>query len=62
MTEETKNWGIGIVRVELKEVRPPEDVQDAMNMVIKAENEKQAALDFATAAEDQGRRRESAPR
>ena len=51
MTEETKNWGIGIVRVELKEVRPPEDVQDAMNMVIKAENEKQAALDFATAAE-----------
>ena len=51
MTEETKSWGIGIVRVELKEVRPPEDVQDAMNMVIKAENEKQAALDFATAVE-----------
>ena len=51
MTEETASWGIGIVRVELKEVKPPEDVQDAMNMVIKAENEKRAALDFATAAE-----------
>lgn len=51
MAEETKNWGIGIVRVELKEVQPPEDVQATMNMVIKAENEKQAALDFATATE-----------
>ena len=51
MSAETKNWGIGIVRVELKEVKPPGDVQDAMNMVIKAENDKQSALDFATAAE-----------
>ena len=51
ISEETKNWGIGIVRVELKEVQPPQDVQQTMNTIIQAENEKQAALDFATAAE-----------
>ncbi len=48
---ETKDWGIQIVRVELKEITPPEDVQDTMNRVIKAENEKDAATDFATAKE-----------
>ena len=51
MKGETENWGISIVRVELKEIQPPEDVQDTMNMVIKAENEKDAAIDFAHAAE-----------
>lgn len=48
---ETKNWGIDIVRTELKEINPPEDVQETMNKVVKAENEKQAAVDFATAEE-----------
>ena len=50
---ETKNWGIDIVRTELKEINPPKDVQDTMNKVVKAENEKIAALDFASAAETQ---------
>ena len=45
------DWGIHTVRVELKEVQPPKDVQDTMNTVIKAQNEKDAALDFATAVE-----------
>lgn len=48
---ETKNWGIEIVRTELKEIDPPRDVQETMNKVVKAENEKIAAKDFATAAE-----------
>lgn len=48
---ETKSWGIEIIRTELKEIDPPADVQDTMNKVIKAENEKIAAIDFATAAE-----------
>src|SRR5450830_550235 len=48
---ETKNWGIEIVRTELKEIDPPKDVQETMNKVVKAENEKVAAIDFATAAE-----------
>ena len=48
---ETKNWGIEILRTELKEIDPPQDVQETMNKVVKAENEKIAAIDFATAAE-----------
>ncbi|MEK6883084.1 MAG: SPFH domain-containing protein, partial [Nanoarchaeota archaeon] len=51
VTKETKNWGIDVVRTELKEIDPPQDVQDTMNKVVKAENEKIAALDFASATE-----------
>lgn len=56
---ETANWGLEVVRTELKEIDPPKDVQDTMNKVVKAENEKQAAVDYATAAETQadGQRR-----
>ena len=49
--EETISWGIQIVRTELKEIDPPKDVQETMNKVVKAENEKIAAIDSATAAE-----------
>jgi regulator of protease activity HflC (stomatin/prohibitin superfamily) len=48
---ETKNWGIEILRTELKEIDPPQDVQETMNKVVKAQNEMVAAVDFATAAE-----------
>jgi regulator of protease activity HflC (stomatin/prohibitin superfamily) len=48
---ETASWGIEIVRTELKEIDPPKDVQETMNKVVKAENEKIAAVDFATATE-----------
>jgi regulator of protease activity HflC (stomatin/prohibitin superfamily) len=51
MREETNHWGIDIVRTELKEIDPPSDVQVTMNKVVKAENEKVAAIDFATATE-----------
>jgi regulator of protease activity HflC (stomatin/prohibitin superfamily) len=51
MREETTHWGIEIVRTELKEIDPPQDVQETMNKVVKAENEKVAAVDFATAVE-----------
>lgn len=51
LLEETKSWGIEIIRTELKEIEPPRDVQDTMNKIVKAENEKIAAVDFATAAE-----------
>jgi regulator of protease activity HflC (stomatin/prohibitin superfamily) len=49
--EETQSWGIQIVRTELKQIDPPRDVQETMNKVVKAENEKIAAIDSATAAE-----------
>lgn len=51
LLEETINWGIEIVRTELKEIDPPKDVQETMNKIVKAENEKIAAIDFATANE-----------
>lgn len=51
LEHETKNWGVEITRTELKEIDPPKDVQETMNKVVKAENEKMAAIDFATAAE-----------
>jgi len=51
LREETGSWGIDIVRTELKEIDPPKDVQETMNKVVKAENEKIAAIDFATATE-----------
>ena len=51
LCDETKTWGIEIVRTELKEIDPPKDVQETMNKVVKAENEKIAAIDYATAVE-----------
>lgn len=58
---ETSKWGIEVVRTELKEIDPPKDVQDTMNKVVKAENEKVAAKDYATAKETEadGSRRAS---
>ena len=51
LKHETSSWGIKIVRTELKEIDPPKDVQETMNKVVKAENEKIAAIDYATARE-----------
>ncbi len=51
LSKEVTKWGIHVVRVELQRIEPPADVQDAMNNVVKAENEKIAALDQATAIE-----------
>lgn len=53
LENETKKWGLEITRTELKEIDPPKDVQETMNKVVKAENEKIAAIDFATAQETQ---------
>jgi len=51
LSDETRSWGIVIIRTELKQIDPPKDVQETMNKVVKAENEKIAAIDYATAAE-----------
>ena len=51
LAHETQSWGMEIVRTELKEIDPPKDVQETMNKVVKAENEKVASLDFANARE-----------
>jgi regulator of protease activity HflC (stomatin/prohibitin superfamily) len=51
LSKESEKWGLEVVRTELKEIDPPQDVQETMNKVVKAENEKIAAIDFATATE-----------
>jgi len=51
LDKQTDAWGIEIVRVELQKIEPPQDVQGAMNEVVKAENEKIAAKDRAIAME-----------
>lgn len=61
LARETANWGIEIVRTELKEIQPPQAVQEVMNSVVVANNQKIAAQDFATAVETKadGERRAS---
>lgn len=51
LEKQTQEWGISVIRVELQRIEPPKDVQEAMNMVVKAENEKIAAKDFSIAKE-----------
>jgi regulator of protease activity HflC (stomatin/prohibitin superfamily) len=51
LARETSHWGIEIVRTELKEIQPPQAVQEVMNSVVVANNQKIAAQDFATATE-----------
>ncbi|MFH1520414.1 MAG: SPFH domain-containing protein [Candidatus Micrarchaeota archaeon] len=51
LDKETNLWGVNIIRVELQRIDPPQDVQQAMNNVVKAENEKIAAVDLASAVE-----------
>jgi len=51
LDKESDDWGVEVVRVELKEILPPADVQETMNQVIKAENKKTAAEDYALARE-----------
>jgi len=64
LDKQSDAWGVKVVRVELKEIRPPKDVQESMNRVIKAENLKDAAKDEATAKETEadGERRASIKR
>jgi len=52
LEDETDVWGIDVVRVEMKEITPPNDVQESMNEILKAENRKDAAQDDAKATRD----------
>lgn len=51
LDKETNSYGVEVLRVEIQKIEPPTDVQDSMNKVVKAEQEKIAAMDMATAAE-----------
>jgi regulator of protease activity HflC (stomatin/prohibitin superfamily) len=51
LDKETNSYGVEVLRVELQKIEPPMDVQDSMNKVVKAEQEKIAAADLASATE-----------
>ncbi len=51
LDKETNSYGVEVLRVEIQKIEPPSDVQDSMNKVVKAEQEKIAARDIATATE-----------
>ncbi len=44
LDEATDKWGTRVVRVEMQRIDPPQDVQDAMNKVMKAERDRRAAV------------------
>lgn len=59
LTHQSQNWGIEVLSAELKDLVPPRDLQESMNAVLKANNQKLAAFDLANAVETQadGQRR-----
>ncbi len=44
LDEATDNWGIKVSRVEVKNIIPPREIQDAMEKQMKAEREKRAVI------------------
>ena len=44
LDEATDKWGTRVVRVEMQRIDPPQDDQDAMNKVMKAERDRRAAV------------------
>lgn len=51
LEEQAKAWGVAVLRAELRELTPTQNVQEAMNNVMMAMQAKNAAIDNATAAE-----------
>ena len=52
LDEVTANWGVKVTRVEIKEVEPPRDVQEAMNRQLSAERNRRAAVTEAEGQRD----------
>lgn len=48
LEKETNSYGVTVLRVEVQRIEPPQDVQSAMNEVVKAEQSKIAAKDTAS--------------
>lgn len=50
LDEATEKWGVRIERVELVDIKPPQDIQEAMDKQIKAERTRRAVILEAEAA------------
>lgn len=48
LDEVTERWGMKITTVEIREIKPPRDVQDAMNRQMSAERERRATVTKAS--------------
>jgi len=48
LDEVTERWGMKITTVEIREIKPPRDVQDAMNRQMTAERERRATVTRAS--------------
>ena len=44
LDRETTKWGIKVMRVEIKRLDPPHDIQESMSKQMKAEREKRAQI------------------
>lgn len=44
LDEVTERWGLKVTSVEIREIEPPRDIQDAMNRQMSAERERRAAV------------------
>ena len=51
LIKETTSYGVEVLRVEIQTIDPPQDVQNSMNEVVKAEQVKIASKDLANAKE-----------
>ena len=56
LDSQTQTWGIDILRVELQDVSPADDVQRAMDKVVTAEREKEAKITQSEAEKEAMRR------
>jgi regulator of protease activity HflC (stomatin/prohibitin superfamily) len=48
LDEVTERWGVKVTNVEIREISPPREVQDAMNRQLKAERERRAMVTEST--------------
>jgi regulator of protease activity HflC (stomatin/prohibitin superfamily) len=52
LDEVTERWGVKVTNVEIREIMPPRDVQDAMNRQLSAERNRRAVVTESTGARE----------